>query len=509
MAKRELRQERHQLEVLLADEAPRSRPAGTQTHSPGGSGTPAEPLSPPGEQAVDEDGSAPAGQVRVALEQQCQKVARAEEVNAEAWMARINRRLALGGGVGGVILLLAGQPWEADRSVSVRAVSVAIPAMVAILMAAAATRTGSGGLLSFIRGNDGRLSTSLTQVALWTTAIATALIYFAFRDWFSQAPENTFATALGGDLPEAYLLLLGGPFAAAILARLTVGTKIESKQLQKIDTNVAQLKDVFTNDRGQASLVDGQFFLFNLVALVWFVGELFNTPGKLPSMPDLLVGLTSVSALGYLGAKGAESNSPSISSITRHRPAGSPSPSAPIRPNDLVEIRGINFVPPGADAERELLAIVVRFGDVEVSPTLERASGKLTSPSDRSIKARVPATAEAGPLDVVVVTAAGAETDARQISVASEAPLISGLEKARAKPGEPVRIHGRNFQRWGSTAGRPTVLFGGVPVLATTADTDSLSVEVPDIKPGTVALAVMAAGGPSQSAPVSFEVLAP
>jgi hypothetical protein len=62
--------------------------------------------------------------------------------------------------------------------------------------------------------------------------------------------------------------------------------------------------DLVAGDAGNTDLGDFQYVIFNLVALVYVLGTLLHNPANgLPHIPDVLLGLTSVSAVGYVGKK--------------------------------------------------------------------------------------------------------------------------------------------------------------------------------------------------------------
>jgi hypothetical protein len=66
----------------------------------------------------------------------------------------------------------------------------------------------------------------------------------------------------------------------------------------------AKAADLVSNDEGRTDLGDLQYVLFNTVALTFFFGELLASPQLgLPTIPDVLLGLTSVSAVGYVAKK--------------------------------------------------------------------------------------------------------------------------------------------------------------------------------------------------------------
>jgi hypothetical protein len=98
--------------------------------------------------------------------------------------------------------------------------------------------------------------------------------------------------------------LIEGPLGAAILAKGIVTTQVASGQSKPESVDGAKAADLVNNDVGQADLGDLQYVLFNAVALTFFFGELLASPPLgLPSIPKVLVGLTSVSAVGYVAKK--------------------------------------------------------------------------------------------------------------------------------------------------------------------------------------------------------------
>jgi hypothetical protein len=436
------------------------------------------------------------------LQREAERSAR-EQINA------INGIALVGGAVVVVILLAYLDPWEATVKDTRRALGWAAVVVFGFYAGLGLLRWRDGGLLSFIRGKDGRLSTSLLQVGLWTVAVSSALVYFIFLAFYSDDPGKTFKDALGGDnLPEAYLLLLGGPFAAAVIARMSIGSKVEDQEVQKVKGN-AKLLDVIADDDAQANLVDAQFLIFNLVALTWFGTALFHAPTALPAIPDLLVGLTSTSAIAYTAAKGVASNRPIVTSVTRYLEEAASGAGA-IRPGDFVEIRGLNFVPDGAASEELLGRIVVKFGDRHASPRfILDDQGRVRSPADDWMVARVPTATVPGTVLVSVVTAAGIEAESRDIAVVEDKPIVTGLRRPAEAPGSSLRVLGR-FLRVAepSDSDLPSVRFGSTIVQADSLDEEGLDVTVPDhLKPGKVDLSVRAAGGTTWSDSVPFTVL--
>src|SRR5215204_4558067 len=126
------------------------------------------------------------------------------------------------------------------------------------------------GLWPLIVGKDKRLSTSKVQVTLWTFAIVLALLYLFFFG-------KDFAML---ELQPEYLLLLGSPAAAALLAKTFTETKVSEGTLEKTEKPEGEAptpKEVVTNDAGEIDLFDFQYLLFNLLLLALFIVEMLRT----------------------------------------------------------------------------------------------------------------------------------------------------------------------------------------------------------------------------------------
>jgi hypothetical protein len=198
-------------------------------------------------------------------------------------------------------------------------------------------------------GQDGRWSTSKLQALLWTYAILFAFISLFVADQLGLRIEGEGDTIGFGNLDfrDEYLILLGGPFAAAVLAKGLTTSKVENGNLVKVETPterdvVTGFRDVISDDAGRADLVDFQYFMFGLVALVFFAVRLVpNLEDGFPDLPAFLAGLTSVSALAYVTKKAVESSTPQITAVV---------PSTAL-PRQVVEVRGRFLAPAGSEPD--------------------------------------------------------------------------------------------------------------------------------------------------------------
>jgi hypothetical protein len=165
-------------------------------------------------------------------------------------------------------------------------------------------------------GQDGRWSTSKVSMLAWTYVLVWALLTLVIADSLGVHSASDATTGLidGLSFQDNYLLLLGGPFAAAVLAKAITSTAVDNGDSKPNGT--PDPSQVVTNDQGQADIGDFQYFAFNLVALVYFFVRFTpHVAAGLPVIPDALVGLTSVSALAYIGKKAVSSQTPSITDV--------------------------------------------------------------------------------------------------------------------------------------------------------------------------------------------------
>ena len=207
-----------------------------------------------------------------------------------------------------------GGPWLAHHAPSVLVGAAVVLGLGWLLVA-------FSGWSKLVVGADGRLSTSRTITAAWTLVVAwsitTVLLIVIAR---SGLPHCDLATDFGNKLhplSDTYLLLLGGPFAALVLAKGITLSRLNNGSLVKT-TNDAGIKpkDLVSNDSGEADLVDFQFCLFNLIALVFVVVAFAWHPAAgLPAIPTALAGLTSASALAYTTNKAFVDNQPVINKV--------------------------------------------------------------------------------------------------------------------------------------------------------------------------------------------------
>ena len=159
-------------------------------------------------------------------------------------------------------------------------------------------------------GSDNRTSTSKATAALWTLIVAYFFVTMALVLGFDYAKFQT----LVGDTSPIYLIFLGGPFAAAVIAKAVVSGAVANGDQQRSQADAPRVADVFSDDDGNTDLVDLQYVLFNLIVAGIVLAQFLHAPGfGAPTVPSFLAGLTSASAATYVANKGlTTANRPSL-----------------------------------------------------------------------------------------------------------------------------------------------------------------------------------------------------
>lgn len=331
-------------------------------------------------------------------------------------------------------------------------------------------RTSGLGFFRPLVGTDGRFSTSLTQLGLWTVAAGTAFAYLLGRVMFE---DQTLDRVLPGATWDEYLILLGGPFAAAVLAKGIVTYKLDAGTLQKADAEVAEPAQVVKSDEGAVDLVDSQYLVFNVIALGYFAVEILRN-GVLPGMPGPLLAMTSATAGLYVANKAAQRNAPSITSV-------SPATAEPLQ---SVTVLGANFDPTGRDSTGRLVSLALTGCSETIYPTQK---------SDTMFQFLLPAAAAPGKQTLAVTSSAGVQTAPYPIEIRSADILITGTQDdVPLRPGSTVTLLGRNLSQ-GSEP--PVVLVGSVLANATPVEdgnrlTFTVPPDLPESNEATVTVTV-------------------
>jgi hypothetical protein len=197
-----------------------------------------------------------------------------------------------------------------------------------------------------ILGEDGRTSTSKTFIFMWTLLVGWALIALLIAGEFLHihhcVPPTDIANAaqkckaagdevgllqvgwlhfLHAGLSGSYLVLLGIPAAAGVAAKGITqhqvnGPGFKAPKPKSGFNPFARITEIFSADDGTTDIGDLQYVIFNLVTAVYFVSQFLNPDGSgLPTIPDTLLGLTSVSAGLYVGKKAVTQTQPSVTGV--------------------------------------------------------------------------------------------------------------------------------------------------------------------------------------------------
>lgn len=272
-------------------------------------------------------------------------------------------------------------------------------------------RSALGAVLA---GKDHRASTSKTVVFAWTLAIAFGLLSLIVCVLLGDS--SPWDTQVGHGLQPEYLLLLGGPYAAAVLAKYAAASKGDVKTTAGVgDAKPTQL---VADDAGNTDLGDFQYVLFNAVALVFFLGTFVgDLGGGFPDLPPILTGLVLTSAGGYSAKKLLVAGTPTLISVV---PAAA-------EPGARVHVFGTNLVCPGAGAQGLFPTVVVGAQRAEV------VAHEVVLGNDR-LTVRVPPRARRGSRPLAVTRADGvtAPGPGGVNVLAFEVAAASAAEKAAA-----------------------------------------------------------------------------
>lgn len=205
---------------------------------------------------------------------------------------------------------------------------------------------------ALVVGIDNRTSTSKSIATAWTFLIAWGLL------------SAVVALVLGADLTwpslqEEYLLLLGGPFAAAILAKYATSSQAESKPDGEVgESSPAQL---VTNDSGDTDLGDFQYVVFNVIGMAYFLSQFIGELATgFPDLPPTLTGLMLTSTGGYAAKKLLAQEAATLISVV---------PVAAVQ-GGSADVFGMNLtVPASASEDGEAVTPIVHTGAVAADVT--------------------------------------------------------------------------------------------------------------------------------------------
>lgn len=183
------------------------------------------------------------------------------------------------------------------------------------------------GLKAAVMGQDGRASTSKTQVVLFTAAVVWALIDLLLLAR-SYPGGDLFTGAVTSNWRPEYLVLLGLPIGAATAAKAAVNASnggrgpvmsspsgaapgppgvrvyVRDPVPAHLSGFIAGVAELIAADDGTVAWADLQYVVFTLITLVYFVVQVLAQPQNgLPPVPAALLTLMGVSAAGYTAKK--------------------------------------------------------------------------------------------------------------------------------------------------------------------------------------------------------------
>jgi hypothetical protein len=327
---------------------------------------------------------------------------------------------------------------------------------------------------SLVVGEDNRVSTSKTAAVVWTYSLAAALLSFVIARWLGHS--RAFHVLQHQGLNAQYAVLIGGPLGAAILAKGIVSSQVASGAAAKPPAANPAAAQLVQNDAGNADLGDVQYLLFNVVALVFFYGQLLRMPqAGMPTIPDVLLGLTSVSAVGFVGKK-ALTGPGGISSVQPKE--GSV--------GDTVTIATAGIIQDASD----LAGVTIKFGDVAASP------GSLRPTTTTSFGVLIDATVPDGATGKVAITVSFPTGKPASWPAFAVKPVIV-RQHLVGRRGEIVRVQttGVVGADHGPLTGVSATIAGKTAPVALAAD-GTFEVTVPATAPdGDTTLEVVTAGG--------------
>lgn len=199
-------------------------------------------------------------------------------------------------------------------------------------------------LRQLIVGKDNRMSTSKVVALAWTYALFFGLLSLIVAKWLGNSVG--YDKLVENGLQEEYLLLLGGPYAAAAIAKYNVVSQSQGQSGKPIaPVGEASAKQLVTDDEGDMDLGDFQYVLFNLLGLVFLLGTFVpHLQEGLPQLPAVLTGLALTSAGGYAAKQLVQQAGPILTSLLPSSVAHGASPPA------KVEVWGQNLIVPAGVA---------------------------------------------------------------------------------------------------------------------------------------------------------------
>jgi hypothetical protein len=209
-----------------------------------------------------------------------------------------------------------------------------------------------------IVGKDNRVSTSKSVVFAWTYAVIFGLLALIVAKWLGT-PAG-YNSLINHGLQDEYLLFLGGPLAAGVLAKYKATSDAQGQNGRSAaPVGSASPSQLIADDSGETDIGDLQYVLFNVLALIYYLGTFVpHLSDGMPDLPQLLTGLALTSAAGYSAKQLVAQAAPVLNSL--HPPAAPPTVSTA---TSSIQIWGRNLiVPASASSTTSALPPIVSIG---------------------------------------------------------------------------------------------------------------------------------------------------
>lgn len=269
------------------------------------------------------------------------------------------------------------------------------------------------------------MSTGKVTAFLWTVIV----VYIILTMALILGAEPDKYPVLIHSISPMYVVLLGGPFAAAVLAKGIVSGAVDDKTAQRPSAEKAHVADVFSNDDGDTDLVDTQYLVFNLVVAIIVIVQFARAPGLgAPQIPDFLASLTGVSAATYVANKATVTgnNSPSIDQVVPLR----------ARPGAEVVLYGKNLRAQGDPANAKVTVLV--------GPSMVEARPE--SPTKVVFRLPENAAPDGVPVPITVLTNSGLVTpEGKTITVVPDEIKIVRVGASTVAEGGRLTLIGSGF----------------------------------------------------------------
>lgn len=249
----------------------------------------------------------------------------------------------------------------------------------AVIIARKAAGNEARTIPGILVGADNRLSTSKLSAFAWTWVLGWAVLSLAFADWVG-APGG-WEHFLDQGLQDEYLILLGGPFVALVGAKALVTSAVERgalvKSVAKDDETkpIDRVTQAFSDDTGQADLVDTQYLLFGAITLLVFVVMFIRHSWTgLPALPEVLIGLASVGTTAFIANKWAAKDAkPHIDQVVPNS----------AKSGEPIALYGTNLLTVSMGGKRAMTKDPMRvlFGSLTEQPVPPQSEGAITSAS--------------------------------------------------------------------------------------------------------------------------------